>query len=46
MSTDGLLPSKFSSISEKRHAPIIATCSACFVIALLGTFFEIKVRRK
>ncbi|CAF2098350.1 unnamed protein product [Rotaria magnacalcarata] len=42
MSTDGLLPSKLSSVSEARHVPVIATCSACFIIALLATFFDIK----
>ncbi|CAF2479121.1 unnamed protein product [Rotaria sp. Silwood2] len=42
MSTDGLLPSKLSYVSEGRHVPIIATCLVCFTIALLGTFFDIK----
>jgi amino acid transporter len=45
MSTDGLLPSKLSYVSEGRHVPVIATCLACFIIALLGTFFDIKVRK-
>ena len=44
MSTDGLLPSKLSYVSEGRHVPVIATCAACFIIALLATFFDIKVR--
>lgn len=42
MSTDGLLPSKLSAVNEKRHVPIFATCLVCFIIALLGTFFDIK----
>ncbi|CAF3304639.1 unnamed protein product [Rotaria socialis] len=42
MSTDGLLPSKLSYVNEGRHVPVIATCSACFIIALLATFFDIK----
>ncbi|UJR36004.1 hypothetical protein I4U23_028743 [Adineta vaga] len=42
MSTDGLLPSKLSSVSKGRHVPVMATCLVCFVIALLGTFFDIK----
>ncbi|CAF3475120.1 unnamed protein product [Rotaria sp. Silwood1] len=42
MSTDGLLPSKLSYVSEGRHVPVIATCLVCFTIALLGTFFDIK----
>lgn len=46
MSSDGLLPSKLSYVSEGRHVPIIATCSTCFIIALLSTFFDIKVRKK
>ncbi len=45
MSTDGLLPSKLSYVSEGRHVPVIATCLACFSIAILGTFFDIKVRK-
>ncbi|CAF0734934.1 unnamed protein product [Rotaria sordida] len=42
MSTDGLLPSKLSYVSEGRHVPVIATCLTCVTIALLGTFFDIK----
>ncbi|CAF0825292.1 unnamed protein product [Adineta steineri] len=42
MSTDGLLPSKLSYVSDGRHVPVIATCLVCVVIALLGTFFDIK----
>jgi amino acid transporter len=44
MSTDGLLPSKLSYVNQGRHVPIIATCLTCFMIAFLGTFFDIKVR--
>jgi amino acid transporter len=46
MSTDGLLPAKLSYVSERRHVPVFATCLACFIIACLGTFFDIKVFRK
>jgi hypothetical protein len=42
MSTDGLLPAKLSYVSEGRHVPVFATCLACFIIAFLGTFFDIK----
>jgi amino acid transporter len=44
MSTDSLLPSKLSYVNQGRHVPIIATCLTCFMIAFLGTFFDIKVR--
>ena len=40
---DGLLPSKLSYVNKGRHVPVMATCLVCFVIALLGTFFDIKV---
>jgi amino acid transporter len=43
MSTDGLLPAKLSYVTDGRHVPIVATCLACFIIACLGTFFDIKV---
>lgn len=46
MSTDGLLPARLSYVSQGRHIPVVATCIACFVIALLATFFDIKVRSK
>jgi len=45
MSTDGLLPAKLSYVSEGRQVPVFATCLACFIIAILGTFFDIKVRK-
>ena len=44
MSTDGLLPAKLSYVSAGRHVPIIATILVCIIIAILGTFFDIKVR--
>jgi amino acid transporter len=46
MSTDGLLPAKLSYVSEGRQVPVFATCLACFIIAILGTFFDIKVQKK
>lgn len=42
MSTDGLLPTKLSSVNERQHVPVFATCLACCIIAFLGTFFDIK----
>lgn len=44
MSTDGLLPRKLSYVSQGRHVPLVSTLLASTIIALLATFFEIKVK--
>lgn len=43
MSIDGLLPSKLSYVNVERQVPVVATVFACIFIALLATFFDIKV---
>lgn len=44
MSTDGLLPRQLGYVSPGRHVPLVATFLATSIIALLATFFEIKVK--